>query len=649
MPQTEPTLFDLAANEPAAPPAVPATEPPEAAAEPTAQAGSAAAAEGRLALQGLEGIDETAVPRRIYDGPREPEALLAHLGYDAFRPGQREAVEAALAGRDSLIVMPTGGGKSLCYQLPGLASGALTIVVSPLIALMADQWRRLATGGHPAVMLASGLPAERNREALAQIGSGAARIAYCSPERFGSTAFLDAVGRREVDLMAIDEAHCVSEWGHDFRPDYLRLPKALERLGRPAVMGCTATATEEVSGEITGRLGMRDPLLVRSGFDRPNLSFDTVALEGKGSKARKLALLERGLGDPANRPAIVYCGTRRDTEEVAAALRSSGIEAVAYHAGVAPDERASAQHRFMSGDADVVVATNAFGMGVDKADVRSVWHWAIPTSVEAYYQEAGRGGRDGRPARAVLLAMRSDLGRLIRFIERRSIDPAQVAAYVERLSAAAGPDATLVIDNPRDDEDRIRLAIAERADALGVDPASGGRLAITIRGPLNMAKASAACRVARDRGWRAYRAVEAFSFSQSCRRRTLLDHFGDATPGAPDGRCCDVCDPDGWLPDPATIAVSKRKRGATARKRDAAEPLDLSPADAGLFEALKAWRRDAAAGKPAYTVAHDATLEAIASSRPASVERLAEIRGVGPAFVSRHAEQVLGLVATDSF
>src|SRR5919106_6422933 len=223
--------------------------------------------------------------------PRDPEALLAQFGHRRFRPGQREAVEATLAGRDSLIVMPTGGGKSLCYQLPGVASEELTIVVSPLIALMADQWRRLEAGGHPAVMVASGVGEHEARRALERIAGGDARIAYCSPERFASTSFLEAIGRRRIDLFAIDEAHCLSEWGHDFRPDYLRLPRAIERLGRPAVMACTATATESVATEIVGRLGLREPLVVRSGFDRPNLSFDTVLLEGKGARARKLGLL----------------------------------------------------------------------------------------------------------------------------------------------------------------------------------------------------------------------------------------------------------------------------------------------------------------------------------------------------------------------
>jgi RecQ family ATP-dependent DNA helicase len=607
-------------------------------------AGSAEEAEALRALQGIDDVEAPRVPLRAYAGPREAEPLLAHLGYAAFRPGQREAVEAALAGRDSLIVMPTGGGKSLCYQLPGLASEELTIVVSPLIALMADQWKRLADAGHPAVMIASGLGEEITRDSLARISSGEARIVYCSPERFGSTSFWKAVERRKVDLFAVDEAHCVSEWGHDFRPDYLRLPKALERLGSPTVIACTATATEEVAAEIRERLGLREPLMIRAGFDRPNLSFDTVTLEGKGSKARKLGLLEHGLADAANRPAIVYCGTRKDTEEVALTLRAAGLEAAAYHAGMAPDERASAQLRFMSGECEVIVATNAFGMGVDKANVRSVWHWAIPTSVEAYYQEAGRAGRDGLPARAVLLAGRSDLGRLVRFIQMRKVDPEQVLGYLRRLDAAAGPERELVLDNPRQDDERIRLAIAEREGAISVDPAPGGRLRVAITGSLERGRAAAACRFAEDRGWRAYRAVEAFAFSDTCRRRALLDHFGDPTEGAASGRCCDICHPDGWLPDPETISIKRRAKG---KKGAAGAPpeVELAPGDEALFEALKEWRRGAAGGKPAYTVAHNRTLAEIAAKRPAGAAELAEVYGVGPSFVDRHADAVLELIA----
>jgi RecQ family ATP-dependent DNA helicase len=500
------------------------------------------------------------------------DQLLTKLGFSSWRLGQREAVEAGLEGRDSLIVMPTGGGKSLCYQLPGLATEDLTIVVSPLIALMQDQWRRLTAAGHPVAMISSGMSAEGAREALDQVREGSARIVYCSPERFASGIFLEALAQRRIDLLAVDEAHCVSEWGHDFRPDYLRLPEIAERLGRPTVMACTATATKAVAAEIVSRFGLKSPLQVRSGFDRPNLSFDVVQLEGKGSKARRLALLEGGLADPANRPAIVYCGTRRDTDEIAQVLRDSGLRALAYHAGMESEDRTSTQRRFMEGDAEVIVATNAFGMGVDKADVRSVWHMAIPTSLEAYYQEAGRGGRDGLPAKAVLLAMKADLGRLVRFIEQR--DP--------------------------------ELAIA------------------------------------RERGWRDYHTIKAFIYGERCRRRSILDHFGDREAGRPLGRCCDVCDSQRWLPDPETIVIKRAPRARAA----AAPPAELTDADAPLFEELKAWRLKAAAGKPAYTVAHNSTLTAIATARPTDETSLSAIRGIGPSFVAKYAPEVLQIVVS---
>ncbi len=500
------------------------------------------------------------------------DQLLKELGYAAWRAGQREAVVAALEGRDSLIVMPTGGGKSLCYQLPGLASEALTIVVSPLIALMRDQWGKLSAQGQRVAMITSGMDEWEVSEALEMV-RGDARIVYCAPERFSSQVFLDALSHREIDLVAVDEAHCVSEWGHDFRPDYLRLPQVVERLGRPTVMACTATATRPVAAEIASRFGMREPLQVRAGFDRPNISFDVVALEGKGSTARRQAVLETGLRDPANLPAIVYCGTRKQTEEVAGDLRDAGIAAVAYHAGLEPEHRTAIQERFMATDSGVICATNAFGMGVDKADVRSVWHVTIPTSVEAYYQEAGRAGRDGLPSRAAMLALKSDLGRLVRFNEQRAGDP--------------------------------DLAIA------------------------------------RERGWRAYHAIKEFIYGTECRRRALLDHFSDRTAGAPLERCCDVCDMLDWLPDPDTIEVRRSARA----KAPAAPAANLSAADAPLFEALKTWRLGAAAGKPAYTVASNKTLTAIAAARPHDDDSLLAISGVGPAFISKYAPEVLAIVA----
>src|SRR4051812_46340066 len=510
------------------------------------------------------------------DAGKRADLLLRELGYAEWRAGQREAVVAALDGRDSLIVMPTGGGKSLCYQLPGLATEDLTIVVSPLIALMRDQWEKLRRLGQPVAMITSGMAEEDVWSALEMV-RGKAQIVYCAPERFASNVFLEALSHRKVDLVAVDEAHCVSEWGHDFRPDYLRLPEVVQRLGRPTVMACTATATVPVAREIASRFEMQDPLQVRSGFDRPNLSFDVVALEGKGSTARRQALLEAGLRDPANRPAIVYCGTRRQTEEVAAELREGGIAAVAYHAGLQSEHRTAIQERFMATDSGVICATNAFGMGVDKPDVRSVWHVTIPTSVEAYYQEAGRAGRDGLPSRAVLLALKADLGRLVRFNEERAGDP--------------------------------ELAIA------------------------------------RERGWRAYHVIKAFIYGTDCRRRALLDHFSDSTAGAPLERCFDVCDLLHLLPDPDTTALS-RSKSSPAKK--AAPTPQLAAADTPLFEALKAWRLDAADGKPAYTVAHNKVLMAIAAARPTDADSLLAIIGVGPSFIEKYTDEVLALIAEKS-
>ncbi|MGA9876293.1 MAG: RecQ family ATP-dependent DNA helicase, partial [Solirubrobacteraceae bacterium] len=466
--------------------------------------------------------------------PPSPERLLERFGLQAFRPGQREAVQAALDGRDSLVVMPTGGGKSLCYQLPALADGwgpanpanpahsadpahptnfadptpPLVVVVSPLIALMADQHKRLERAGVSAAMLASGMAEGHNAQALRSIASGEARLVLAAPERFASRAFRDTLATRTVGLFVVDEAHCVAEWGHDFRPDYLRLHDAIEKLGRPAVMAATATATPRVAQEIAARLGLRDWLAVRSGFDRPNLTFDVVGVEGKGAVARKRATLLHVLEREDARPAIVYCGTRKHTEEVAALLAGHGLEVVRYHAGMAPEARRASQAAFMEGRAEVVVATNAFGMGVDKADVRTVVHWALPTSLEAYYQEAGRGGRDGGPGRALLLASRMDLGRLIRFIKERETSVEDVKRYVARLRSRAQDGVAAIGHGELDERERVLLSIAERAGAVELRPGGPEGLLVRLTGEGSPRRAYEAIKAARDRGWESYRSIE---------------------------------------------------------------------------------------------------------------------------------------------
>ncbi len=569
-----------------------------------------------------------------------PEALLKLLGLATFRPGQRDAVQAALDRRDALVVMPTGGGKSLCYQLPALAGSDLTVVVSPLIALMRDQCARLTDLGHPAVMLASGGDGESNRAALESVRDGSAAVCFAAPERFASAAFRGALSRRALALFVVDEAHCVSEWGHDFRPDYLRLASVIAELGHPPVMACTATATPKVAEEIVARLGLREPARVRSGFDRPNLSFDVLPFDGEGSVARKRATLVAGLAMAENRPAVVYCGTRKSTEEVADLLSADGLEVVAYHAGMNAETRSRRQDAFMTGAADVVVATNAFGMGVDKADVRSVWHWALPSSLEAYYQEAGRAGRDGEPARAVLLASRSDLGRLVRFIREAEVTVEQVGAIVGRLRARARGEGAIEL-HPDDDRDRIALAVAERAGALTLAPGAGGRVRVQLTaGELDHGRARALCREATNRRWESYRSIERYATGdERCRRRQLLDHFGDHTPAAPTGRCCDVHDPPDWLP--AIAVAAKRGRSGSGQ---AALVEDGPPVSDAEMAPLKAWRRDRAEGKPAYTVATDATLREVLRRRPRTADELLAIKGIGPSFVTKHADSLLELL-----
>ncbi|MDX6721309.1 MAG: ATP-dependent helicase RecQ [Solirubrobacteraceae bacterium] len=346
-------------------------------------------------------------------------ALREHFGFDSFRPGQEQAVRAAIGppARDVLAVMPAGAGKSLCYQLPALVRDDLTLVVSPLVSLMQDQVDALAAiaPGRVALVNAQRDGAE-NRAALERAAAGELRLLYVAPERFSSAPFLEAMKATRIGLFVVDEAHCVSQWGHDFRPDYFRLADAARRLEAEAIIASTATATPRVARDIEVRLGLRDPVRVATGFERPNISFAVIPCATAQAKHRHIAA---ALAAPGATPAIVYAGTRAGAEKLALRLSPALAGCVGvYHAGLGREQRAVVQRRFMNAELSVVVATNAFGMGIDKADVRTVCHETVPGSIEAYYQEAGRAGRDGQPARALLFAESRDKGLHVFFIQR---------------------------------------------------------------------------------------------------------------------------------------------------------------------------------------------------------------------------------------
>lgn len=334
------------------------------------------------------------------------EALTRYFGYDSFRPGQQGIVEALLAGRDVLGVMPTGAGKSVCYQIPAALSPGATLVISPLISLMRDQVDALNDLGLPAAFINTTQTPDEQAMVFAQAAAGQIKLLYVAPERLETGRFRDFAARTPISLIAVDEAHCVSQWGQDFRSSYLGIGDFIAGLPqRPPVGAFTATATERVRRDIVGLLGLRNPAVTVTGFDRPNLYFDVVKLETK----YKAAWVARYVADHPDESGIVYCATRKTTETLADTLNQMGHPAVAYHGGMSPDAREVAQRDFITDKVPVVVATNAFGMGIDKSNVRYVIHHNLPESIEAYYQEAGRAGRDGEPSRCTLLWNESDI------------------------------------------------------------------------------------------------------------------------------------------------------------------------------------------------------------------------------------------------
>ncbi|MEA2363530.1 MAG: ATP-dependent helicase RecQ [Thermoleophilaceae bacterium] len=515
-------------------------------------------------------------------------ALHSLFGFGDFRPGQREACEAALADRDVLVVMPTGSGKSLCYQLPGLLRDDLTVVVSPLVALMQDQVEALAARGlgDRVALVNAQQDGSANAGVLARAAAGELRLLYVAPERFAAQGFLDRMREVRVGLFVVDEAHCVSQWGHDFRPDYFRLADAARALGARALIASTATATQRVALDVERRLGLSDPLRVATGFDRPNIAF-AVARPGGHEKR---PLIAEVLREPDSLPAIVYAGTRAGAEELAGELTTAlGEEALAYHAGLDREHRATVQRRFLADDARVICATNAFGMGVDKSNVRTVVHASVPASLEAYYQEAGRAGRDGGPARALLLAENRDKALHVHFIKREQIDEGLPGWLADRIAAAADGEGRYALDAQDlvrglgGDGDRLRALLGHltRAGVISPSPSAPDRIAGRLVGRFD-GRAAALCRSSLEEGikarWRQYREIWAYVEQDSCRRAAILGHFGDhSTPAARAGACCDACDP-GLVPAPpppdpaaiedlddAIISVARSARPAVGR------------------------------------------------------------------------------------
>lgn len=378
-------------------------------------------------------------------------ALRQHFGFEDFREGQREVISAILEGRDTVVVMPTGGGKSLCYQLPALMKEGATVVVSPLIALMKDQVDALHARNLPATFINSSITFEEQKERIRGVRQGLYKLVYVAPERFRSAHFVETLRGMNVSLFAVDEAHCISQWGHDFRPDYLRLKEAIEEIGRPQITALTATATPYVRSDIIDQLSLREPRAFVSGFDRPNLSINVIHTPKEREKIAHIKALASAYSGGSG---IIYTSTRKAVEQVTSRLRSAGLNVVAYHAGIDEAERTRAQDDFMTGRAQMIVATNAFGMGIDKPDIRFVAHYQMPGSIEAYYQEIGRAGRDRLPSTCALLFNYADKRTQDYFIEG-SYPPPEVIANV--YGALAGTN-----------QKRIELSVSEIAARAGI-------------------------------------------------------------------------------------------------------------------------------------------------------------------------------------
>jgi ATP-dependent DNA helicase RecQ len=391
---------------------------------------------GTVRLQTVSDPDHSAAlnireASSVSSAERAREALQKHFGFTDFLEGQAEVIESVLTDHNAVVVMPTGGGKSLCYQLPALMLDGVTLVVSPLIALMKDQVDALAARDIPTTFINSSIGYAETNKRLSEIRRGVYKLVYVAPERFRSQAFMDAIATVKVRLFAVDEAHCISHWGHDFRPDYLRLKDAVERLRHPQIIALTATATQKVRADISEQLGLTDPRYLVAGFDRPNLALRVVHVSAEREKLDTLKRVIKTSGGSG----IIYAATRKSVEQIAAKLKMAGLSVEPYHGGMGELERTRAQDVFMSGRVQAIIATNAFGMGIDKRDIRFVVHYHLPGSIEAYYQEVGRAGRDGLPADCLLLFNYADTRTQQFFIEGNHPPPELIRRVYHEIAS----------------------------------------------------------------------------------------------------------------------------------------------------------------------------------------------------------------------
>jgi ATP-dependent DNA helicase RecQ len=613
-----------------------------------------------------------------YMDPRA--ALQRHFGHESFRPGQEDVVRAALAGRDLLAVMPTGSGKSIGYQLPALLLEGMTLVVSPLIALMKDQVDELVRKGIAAATLHSLASPSERRAAEAAMRGGRLRLLYVAPERFASAAFQRLLAQAPVARFAVDEAHCVSEWGHDFRPDYRGLADAARGCrradgapGRPPITAFTATATPEVREDIVALLGLVDPEVFVAGFDRPNLFLDVRRVSGE---IEKRALLPELVGE---RRALVYAATRKSAGRAADALRRAGLAAEAYHAGMEEPERTRVQDRFADGSLRVVCATNAFGMGIDRPDVEAVVHFEIPGSLEAYYQEIGRGGRDGRRADATLLWNYVDvrtreflieqtegsggrrdldsrkLARMIAYADSSGCYRAAILGYLGERGApsSCGFCGSCARRRELSPEDLLRLRKILSGVARGGERWGKRRIVAMLTGDLDglpepLTRLSTTGILAAEGprtvgDWiEAARGGGLLTATDDAYRTLSLTREGREVMA---GRTPQVAL---TLPEPPR-PKAKRRKGTSKILVEALAAAGSAETSPGDIDALREWRRQEAARRsvPAYVVLHDRTLAALATCRPSTLEALSTIPGIGPAKLEAYGKELLSLLGAE--